>query len=182
MENLCWNRLTVEGAFADRREFEAWNETVLLPASDGVQLTLSLPPLALAHHLLLGFNAMVPVPFDLAVLGAEEIATWQRNNWGPRGNPVRVVDRVDDGRRLMYVFHTDGLPPREWVYAVSYKFQDLVFTLEFAEPTTVCAGRFTVTNEEIVEHVEAESADDAKYIMREWFGLDDSTFGHAESC
>lgn len=181
MASLCWNRLLVEGEFADRREFEVWNQTTLLSEPDSEQLTLPLPPHALARHLRLGFNAMVPVPFDLAMLGGEDVATWQRDNWGPQGNPVGAVERIDDGRRLAYVFHTDYVPPREWLFTVARKFQDLIFTLDFAEQNGACAGTLRVTNEEILEHVEAKSADDAEYMMRAWFGLDDSAFGPAET-
>lgn len=176
MPNPCWNRLVIEGGFADRREFEAWNETMRLPGPDSEQLTLPFPPLALAHHLRLGFDAMVPLPPDLAMLGGDGLTTWQLDNWGTPGNPIGTIDRMDDGRRLTYIFHTDDRPPREWLFAISYKFQDLIFMLDFAEAIGACAGTFTVANEEILEHVEAESVDDADYITREWFGLDDLDF------
>lgn len=176
MENLCWNRLLVEGAFADRREFEVWNETTVMPAADSEQLTVSLPPYALEYHIRLGFNAMVPVPFDLAMFGGAVEAAWRLRRWGTCGNPDGLVDRIDDGHVLTYVFHTNDGPPREWLFAVSIRFPNLILTLQYAEPTRACAGTLALANNGILEDVEAESEDDAAYIAREWFGLDDTAF------
>ena len=171
MPKLCWNRLQVEGAFADRREFEIWNQATVPPAADDDQWSLQLPVSALEAHLPLLFEVMAPVPDQVAILGANAAETWQLDNWGTPGNPEGWVERIDDGRLLSYEFQTLGSPPRAWLFAVSRRFPDLMLSLDFAEPVSGCVGTLSVANEEILEDVEAETPEDAEYIMREWFGM-----------
>ena len=174
MPRLCWNRLQVEGAYADRREFEMWNQGTVPPASDDDQWSLPLPVSALEAHVPLLFEVMVPVPDEVAILGANDAEIWQRDNWGTQGNPEGRVERIDNGRSLSYEFRTLRSPPRAWLFAVSRRFPDLTLSLDFAEPVSGCVGTFSVANEQILEDVEAETSDDAEYIMREWFGMGDS--------
>ncbi|MHB1862737.1 MAG: hypothetical protein ACYCVL_07170 [Gemmatimonadaceae bacterium] len=177
MPDLCWNLLRVEGSFADRREFEVWNQTIVPPASDDDQLWLALPLRALEAHLPLLFDVMVPVPDQVAILGANYARTWQLDNWGTLGNPESVVERIDDGRSLNYEFRTPGSPPRAWLFSVSRLFPDLMLSLDFAEPVSGCVGTFAVANELILQDVEAETSEDAEYIMWNWFGMGESASG-----
>lgn len=106
MPKLCWNRLQVERAFADRREFEMWNQATVPPATDDDQLSLDLPVSALELHLPLLFEVMAPVPDQVTILGASDAKAWQLDNWGTPGNPDGWVERIDDGRSLSYEFRT----------------------------------------------------------------------------
>ena len=136
-----------------------WNQGTVPPASDDDQWSLPLPVSALEAHVPLLFEVMVPVPDEVAILGAHDAEIWQLDNWGTPGNPQGRVERTDYGRSLSYEFRTRCSPPRAWLFAVSRRFPDLTLSLDFAEPVSGCVGTFSVANEQILEDVEAETSD-----------------------
>jgi len=175
MPNWCYNRLVIQGDAADRREFETWNRGFGPPCACAPdQLLLDLPAAVLDAPPLrhLTFDALLPVPAEVAAGGGDAESEWRLAQWGTSGNPTAETEVMDDGATLTYVFQTPWSPPQEWVIAVATRFPDLAITLEFAEPTGIFAGSMTVAGSKICEYQTTDIVEDVATLMMEWFGWD----------